>query len=471
MMSGLKPSFGGFSSQKRNISVNKPEDPFVTLGMIAIELLCEKPFKECTKEDLLSAAKILVDWYLTPAWSKELLSIFPNSKYVNVSIKDKRGESLNFLSNLISGIIAPINNNSSLCQFCGDNSNEICYAKTVIPLAGSYHLSNFFPSFQQGIHACPRCVFAIQFSPLLCYKAGGKPCLISSGNILLLTEYGKEIIKGLKSRSASGEFNDKSKSGLFDDNFKSTENALFNLAYRFSSKYVIEGICSENESITLYYFDNYNQKPKGVQIFRFPSNVFSFISFVMNSPQYKKDWFTLLSRYYLQKIQKDDSIPIWKTSRNSIHTNLLENKSIIWAFKDDKNRKALVTWELVEEYCKKVRHMNQQRLNEIKKCADRIAKMIKQKNNKKRLNAIVSSKNLEEFRNQIRLSMVDWQKLGKEEPLIGFEQFTQILIPGDYRGWTEVKDLIVVRLYEQLHDILVNENEDKEIEIKKEEGN
>jgi hypothetical protein len=67
--------------------------------------------------------------------------------------------------------------------------------------------------------------------------------------------------------------------------------------------------------------------------------------------------------------------------------------------------------------------------------------------------------------------MVDWQKLGKEEPLIGFEQFTQILIPGDYRGWTEVKDLIVVRLYEQLHDILVNENEDKEIEIKKEEGN
>lgn len=471
MNTGLKPSFGGFSSQNIKKIIYTPEDPFVTLGIIAIELLCEKPFNQCTYEDLSSAAELLVTWYLTPAWSKELYSIFPNSKYVNVSIKDKKGESLQFLSNLISNIVSPIKDSSTLCQFCGNVTNETCYAKTVVPLAGSYYLSNFFPSFQQGIHVCPRCVLAIQFAPLLCYKAGGKPCLISSGNLNLLKAYGKEVLTALKSHYTSGEFANKENSGLYDEGFKSPENAIFNLAYKFSSKYVIEGICSEQETIVLYHMDNYNQNPKGISIYRLPSGVFSFVSSVMNSPNYKVAWYALLSRHYFNKTQKDNSIPIWKTSRNVIHTFLLENKSIIWAFKDDQTRTVTLPWRLVEEYCKRVRLMNQQRLNDIKNCADHIAESIRIKNNKKRVNAIVSSKTLEEFRNQIRLSMVDWQKLGKSEPLIKFDQFTSILIPGDYRGWTEVRDLIAVRLYEQLHDMLAKESEEEETEKKEEEQN
>lgn len=454
----LKSSFGGFQHKKTDTTVRQTEDPFVTAGIIAIEILCSKPFDTCSSEDLTNAVNILIDWYLTPAWTKELYSIFPNSKYVNASLKDKKGVSITFLTNLIGGIISPSEKSHTICQFCGKPSDDISYAKTEIPLAGSSLFSNFFPSFQDGIHVCPRCVLAIQFAPLLCYKAGGKPCLISSGNHTLLFEYGKEVINNLKLRYSSGEFKDKENSGLFDENFKNPENALFNLAYKFSSKYVIQGICSGSESIILYHLDNYNQNPRGISIYHLPSNIFSFVSSVMNSPQYKSAWFSLLSRHYFHQNRQNDTIPVWKTSKNRIHSFLLENKSIIWAFKDDQSRSSIIPWNLVEDYCKKVRFMNQQRINDIKFCADQIAETIRLKNNKKRVQAIVSSKTREEFRNQIRLAMVDWQKLGKGDPMIEFDQFTRIMVPGDYREWTEVRDLIVVRLYEQLHDILAKES-------------
>ncbi|HPP78394.1 type I-B CRISPR-associated protein Cas8b1/Cst1 [Methanospirillum sp.] len=458
----LKSSFGGFQHKQSEKPLRQIEDPFVTAGIVAIEILCGKQFETCSSEELINATNFLIDLYMTPAWAKDLFSIFPNSKYINPSLKDKkRTESINFLTNLIKRINTPHENDYNICQFCGRPSDNASYAKTEIPLAGSSLFTNFFPSFQEGIYVCPRCVLAIQFSPLLCYKAGGKPCLISSGNRTLLFEYGKEIIHTLKLRYSSGEFNDKENSGLYDEKFKNPENALFNLAYKFSSKYVIEGICSGSESIILYHLDNYNQNPKGISIYHLPSNIFSFVSSVMNSPQYKSAWYSLLSRHYAHQSRQNIDLPVWKTSKNRIHSFLLENKSIIWAFKDDKSMSPIIPWDLIENYCKKVRFMNQQRINDIKICADRIAETIRLKNNKKRLQAIVSSKTLEEFRNQIRLAMVDWQKLGKEDPMIEFDQFTRIMIPGDYRGWTEVRDLIVVRLYEQLHDILAKESEEE----------
>lgn len=469
MVPELKASFGGFQLTKKEPQLTKIEDPFVTAGLIAIELICGRPFETCSHDDLNSGAEFLVSWYLTPAWTKELYSIFPNSKYVNPSLKDKKGDSLNFLRTLLAEIKSPSIDNTHICQFCGAPTNDVSYAKTQIPLAGSSLFSNFFPSFQNGIFVCPRCVLAIQFAPLLCYKVGGKPCLISAGNSTLLKAYGKEILTTLKKRFVSGEFSDKENSGLFDEGFKSPENALFNLAYKFSSIYVIQGICSQNESIVLYHFDNYNQDPRGISIYRLPSNIFSFVCFVMNSPEYKVSWYSLLSRHYISTSRQDTSTPIWKISRNIIHSDLLENKSIIWAFRDDQTKTPTLPWELVEKYCLMVRHMNQQRLNDIKFCADQIAKAVREKNNKKRVQAIISAKTLEEFRNQIRLSMVDWQKIGKAEPMLEFDQFTRVLIPGEYRGWTEVRDLIVVRLYEQLHDLLSKDNGEEESELLTEE--
>jgi len=236
------------------------------------------------------------------------------------------------------------------------------------------------------------------------------------------------------------------------------------LAYKFSKNYCVRGICGPNESILLYHIDNYNQNPTGVRIYALPSNIFRFVAFMMNSSDYRLAWFALLSRYYV-KVKGDEELPIWKAKNNIIHTYLLDGKSILWAFKDDRTKMPTMPWAVVEGYMRSVRRMNQQRVNLIRIMSDDIALCIRESKRYNRVMDLAAARDLAAFRNQLQLLMRDWQKLGKEEPLTTFDNYTAILLPGDYRGWTEVRDLMVIRLYEQLHDILVKEKQSDDVPV------
>jgi phosphoribulokinase len=48
--------------------------------------------------------------------------------------------------------------------------------------------------------------------------------------------------------------------------------------------------------------------------------------------------------------------------------------------------------------------------------------------------------------------------------MITYDEYIATVIPGDYSGWREVRDLMVIRLYEKLHDMLSTEKED-EVEL------
>jgi CRISPR-associated protein Cst1 len=121
-----------------------------------------------------------------------------------------------------------------------------------------------------------------------------------------------------------------------------------------------------------------------------------------------------------------------------------------------------VPYRVIEAYMHEVRDMHKERLEKIKAFADSISKVI-ESSPKKRVNGLINAKSVEEFRNQLRLVMADAQKSGNKEPLIGFDDFTMVLIPGDYRGWTEIRDLIIIRIYENLHDVLVADDESEDI--------
>lgn len=438
-------------------------DPFVDAGLIALSQITDSDPKQFTEINLNEAADKLISLYQTPAWSKELYSIFPNSTYIQSAKNyDKEGESKKFLHELID---EKGEENGTVCCFCGKPAyNKMQFLKTQIPLTGTSKFTNFFPSFQNGLSVCSRCALAIQFAPLVFYKAGGKPCLVSSDNQAILQKFAKEALHYQKEGLATGRFNIKDNSGIYDEKFKSPENALFHLAYKFGKEYYQNGICDNNETIVIYHIDNYNQNPGGVYLYKLPAGTFTFVAMMMNSPEYRSAWFSLLSKHYVNNQKKDENLPIWKTNFNRIHNSLLNNQSILWAFKNDSTRTLTIPWPIVEEYMMRVRNMNEQRIIQIRNLADRIALCIRESGNKKRVNEIISARDLPSFRNQIRLVFKDWQKIGKSEPLSTFDDYVGVVIPGDYKGWTEVRDLIAIRLYEQLHDMLAREEEQTEEE-------
>jgi CRISPR-associated protein Cst1 len=468
-MSVVKNPLAG---QQSEISIKYPPsfftgDPFVDAGIIAIELVTGKSWSTITDTEFKKAADDLISLYLTPAWSRDLQSLFPNSKFINVSIKNKEKDSREFLYDLISGL-NPSADVIDYCIFCGNpahtKNDGKAFVKSQIPLVGSGDFTNFFPSFNSGIGICARCALAIQFAPLASYRAGGKPCIVSCNNPDVTKELGREALHFINEQRVLGAYQSKENSGIFDEKIRSPQNALFHLAYKITRKYRNKGITGENEEITLYRIDNYNQNPDGVKIFNLPNNIFRFVALIMSSPQYKSLWFSVLARHYPTPKKEFENLPVWKTSFNPIHDHLMKNQSILWAFKDDEKRTPTLPFIVVEKYMELVRGMNKQRIEKIKKLADRIAECIEKSGDKKRVNALQSAKDLVSFRNQLRLIFKDWQKQGHDAPLITLDDYVDVVIPGDYAGWTEVRDLIVIRLYEKLHHMLAKSAERDEPE-------
>lgn len=443
-------------------------DPIVDSGLLAINLLASKEINNCSKEELKKISDELIELYLTPAWSKDILSIFPNSTYVQYAKNyDREGKSREFLYELIDGL-SKFEMDGDYCIFCGkpayNRKDDKPFVKTQIPLVGSSDFTNFSPSFKNGIAICAKCALAIQFAPILFYKTGGKPSCISCNNKDIMKVFGEECNDYITRNKLLNGYKSKDISGIFDEGFKSSQNALFHLAYKTSTKYKKLGLLKQNEEIVIYRIDNYNQNPSGVTIHKLPNNIFKFVISVMTSPDYKKNWYDLLSKYYAKSDTKSDS-PVWKVSYNRIHDSLLKNESILWAFRDDIEKKPTLPWIIVERYMELVRNMNKQRIEGIKNLADKIAICIEESKNKKRINDIISARDLPTFRNQLRLVFRDWQKLGKEQPMITYEEYISIIIPEDYSNWKEVQDLIIIRLYEKLHNMLssvVNDDVEQE---------
>ena len=356
-------------------------DPFVDAGITAIELMTGNSWAEISVDEFRKAVDDLVSIYLTPAWSKDLQSIFPNSKFINTSIKNKAKDSREFLYDLVSGL-NPSEDTIEHCIFCGNPAHKRNdgkpFAKSQIPLVGSSDFTNYFPSFHNGISICARCALAFQFAPIVSYKAGGKPCIVSSNNPRVIRELGKEALHYIEVQKVLGAYQSKETSGVFDEKFRSPQNALFHLAYKITTKYKTRGISNSNDEITLYHIDNYNQNPKGIKIYTLPNNVFRFVALVMSSPEYRASWFALLTRYYSKPKKESEELPVWKVSSNLIHIRLLNNESILWAFKDDDTRTLTIPFIVVERYMGLVRGMNKQRIEKIKKLADRIAQSIEE---------------------------------------------------------------------------------------------
>jgi len=108
----------------------------------------------------------------------------------------------------------------------------------------------------------------------------------------------------------------------------------------------------------------------------------------------------------------------------------------------------------------RVKNVNQNRINAIKDYADRIAQCITESKKTKRINDLISAKDFPTFKNQLRMIGKDWQTLGKQEPLITFDDYVYSIMPDDYSNWRDVQNLITIRLYEELHPILANTDEE-----------
>ena len=438
-------------------------NPFVDAGVCAIcEWLEGHPQpNEITVEDLQEVIQKVVPLYCEYEYRTQIRFIFPNSTLTQHSkiqrgiqslteeLKSEWFQQLDLVTDL---------GDAGDCMGCGRRSIDFRLKKTEVPLTGSGSLRNFFPLFAEGAGYCAACALAIQFAPLAFVRSGGKFLVLHSNSWKAISYWTRTCIANIVSRAAQNEF-----TGFFDPKNSKAQNALFYMVGRMIE---YEGDRpTENITMQVYSFSNDNRKAE-LDMYHLPARVFNFLRYAHRA-QYAKNWYLIVRSGYrrqrkkgFQKINAGNTNPteVYQKSTNLVYNNLLENKSILGFFIDKLARKTRSNWELLSLYLKEVRTMEQTRVEKIKQVGNLIAECIQESEDDKRLKQLERAKSYSECRNILRFVIRDRIQQGAPEPLFSIDDYMEYLFPAsdnlNLTPWRETRDLLLFRIYEQLHNWL-----------------
>ena len=422
-------------------------NPFIDSGIYALNtLVCkETKINDMTFSHLQEGIKLISELYLTPAWNKNMFSIFPNNILTNNAYKDKKQELYpEELFELLNSIDTTTEHGT--CIGCGRRDSIKEHVKRDVPLTGSVSFKNFFSYAKDGADYCPLCVLLIQFMPLILYRSGGKFILFHSDSEKVMKLWSSEAIENYHRQVRDGQF-----VGCFNEKYNNPVNGIFHIIEEMIKKYDRMHWENINPSLNFYYFTNYNQGAE-LDLYSFPNNVFNFLTYIPSTEE--NNWKYIIRRQYVN-IKKDEEEEKYKNKKNRIYENLMNGKSILYYLFDVKDKKTFCSWELLKYYLEEVENMSDNRIEAIRKLGDSLSEYIVKYDDKKVLTDIEQASTYGNFTNVLRKIMKSKVEKDDKEILCTFDDFVTYICP-DYKVWKETRDLILFRLYENLSEWLIN---------------
>ncbi|WP_299526179.1 type I-B CRISPR-associated protein Cas8b1/Cst1 [uncultured Methanobrevibacter sp.] len=441
-----------------NLNLKITGNPFIDAGIFALSVKLNKPIEDITIGDIENEAKFISKLYLKDGWNKNMYSIFPNSPLVNNAIKGDRSEK--YFNELKSEIecIQDIQDNGS-CMGCGRRNAEYVFGKSIIPLTGSKSLKNYFSFANEGADYCSLCAILVQFSPLLMYTCGGKFILLNSDSELVMKLWAKETIQNVNTQVSLNNY-----AGCCNDGITRPVNAIFEIITKVIDSSDLWD--DENPSLNFYYFTNYNQGPE-LEIYTLPIDVFNFLVDIPSEDKY--NWKFILKKGYQyvkwdkeETFDKDKKNYYYKNKPNNVYNNLLMNRSILKYFYNFKHKKTYCSWKLVNAYMREVRKMDEKRIEAIKTVGDKLSDYIKINDSKKTLSSLENASSYNNFRNVLRKILKNKIK-NDDDLLFTFDDYVINLFPEGNLTWKETQDLLLFRIYENLHNWMVENDFVEEI--------
>ena len=424
-------------------------NPFVDAGVCGI---CEwlgptvQP-EQVTVADLEQVVNDVAPIMQTDAGWANLHGIFPNSVLTNPAYRKQ--DQVELLKNECQDYLNTISEleQSGDCIGCGRRTVNTWLSKTNVPLTGSGKLRNFFPTFAEGAGYCSACALAIQLSPLAFVTTGGKFLTLHSNSWRALRTWTRRCIADVQSQQVRQEI-----TGCFNPGYKNPRNGLFYMTQEMVQ--FEEMRTDENVSMQVYCFTNYNQGPE-LEIFHMPAPVFRFLRYASQG-EFKAAWSEIVRSGYRVNWDKVKSEEDYKNRPNLVYENLLQGRSILRSFLNQRARKPRGNWELLFLYLNKVRTMKQERLDKLKQVGDFIAESIRESGRDRRLTQLERAKSYRECRNVLRFVVRDRISQGAQQPLFSIDDYVEHLFPAtdNVTFWSETRDLLLFRIYEQLHDWL-----------------
>lgn len=435
-------------------------DPMVEIGRLGLIEFCGKDKFE-SFEELEQEVKKLFNIYVFKP-TKTLNQIFSfNSKFTHNSTSKNLNERFRQAIEQYNDLIKE--SKDGYCLACGKKDNLCSVSKTILPLTTGNSNANFTSNFSNQFLVCKECMASLFFAPINMQKTSGRMGFMISNNHEINKFWSEGNIEIFNANIV------KNVDSLVDSKINIFENFIYK---------TIEELQEENifGDITFYLISN-TDKGSEVTLIHVMENQMNFIYHVAPKffkdalPTKDKDEWNYLIFKHSSKERKDDGKKVafedeviknkdYKSTMkyfNPLIKNFIQGKSILYFFK--KNH---ASWHLTQIYLKEIQGMREERLIVLKKVADGLVKLYPNDDTafyKKVVDKLQTTKNQNEFREQLRIFMRKLMLLDGSKLFSTDEMVFQILPSGE--NWAETKDILLIALYEKL---TINDEIKEEIE-------
>jgi CRISPR-associated protein Cst1 len=465
--------------------------PFVDVGVAVITAFYQKQ-RPSEVEDLAAVSQYMLDTYINPTMSNYLGTVvFANVGYANPGIVNDRKHDAARRTKLAALLelaktpdadravalkLVSYPNPEDRCIFSGESA-VARVSRTIIPMTMSEDAFYFLPEGLPLLPVAGWCIFALLAMPLGALNVGGKMLIVHSSEPSITLGFAKEhLVRNQQNLQIQG--------------LEKLPN------YQFARTQLIAGLVhsqhhvAKSADITAYHFTSTAQSAD-VEIYQLPSNL---VSFVRSAIAHHKDaWSEVVARAYAQfepgeevkvKSQTGRRGPkqqIIYQERNFFYEDLFNLPHHASAFlrryllrvpargkpKGDQKRdprftysyrteRQAISWGLTELFLKRMMNMDKERIESIRKLGDGLALYIRHEDRRlfKQLFTARSDRH-------IILALLKAANNAKGVLLPFHDLISAFFIDEGETlkpDWYLARDLLMVRIIEQLHSDEENEN-------------
>jgi CRISPR-associated protein Cst1 len=445
------------------------EHPLVDVGVATITAYAKKREpSQVTAADLNEFGAFMEKVYGNE-WRKWMYVIFPNSLFTQTQMGEEKKEAAR--ATFIYGHRA-LHEANELCVFCGQMALTRSFRQNV-PLLTGEGMVNFFPQGDAGLPTCGTCLLAVQAFLLGSVRCHGRALFVHADDEAMTFEFAKRFLTENR-RSLSLDL--KHPRTFFVARLLEVE------AERKKAE-LDETPCS----VTVYHLTNYGTNAD-ITLYHFPSQLVAFLRHANRAP-HGDTWKQIERRAWELSVEKVKGKGRSKAAesptepqpreepgvaRNYLYEDLFKlpheaarfvrtyflRRAYRSNFVEDPRRAynlhrelELVSWTLTAIFLEEVMRMTSHSIETIKRIADRIADHISAKDDKRLFRGLWMSRRPWELR---RVLVREDTRLaqGGQEPLLTFDDFVTVFElseDGSRPDWGLARDLILIRVIEQLH--------------------
>lgn len=491
--------------------------PLIDVGIATIIAFAHKDSPdELTPADLESIADYMAQNYIKNPLRSYLTVVFPNSGFTQSAYFDKpadtpekRQENRQKIQTYIDRVIYAYRQEPSDKEladaFLGlpvadvpfDVKSELIPGRAFrqhIPLQTGEDVINFHPYGHAGLPISGLTLLAIHAYPLGSAKSAGRTLAVHSDNPEIMRYFAATFLKeNLLQINLAQQAN----SPKLPEHPQKYRTLLIEILLDATRKQQTSQRQHEPFSITAYHLTNSGQGAD-LNIYHLPAQIISYLQ-LMLSPDYQKAWEQIVRQAWIKpklKRGQTDTPADFVPDRNYLYEDLFRLADDVagqaprfirtyflrapfrYARQNETDPRGqyhtpqqltLVSWKLTEPFLRRILHMDEVRITQIRQLGDQLAAYVKKQNDKRFFRNFYLEGKYPSFRALLLKANTGHVQRG-HPPILTLDTYTTVFEDGEELGksnWTLARDLVLIRMIEQLYagDNWFRQNEDAFPEI------